>query len=255
MALVGVNGAGYRVPQGTEPPLRNYLEERDYGPPSGDPGIDGHTSTPSSGGAILCELKWNYEQTVPPLGLKADGFVIWIGYTTAAVADVPEPPEPTIQGCKVSDVARSYVATVPPGVAMRFGIQAYRNVHQGEFRTEKLWPASWICDNRGVCTQVLYHLPLLEAFNNGDVDPTLVTRIFTPLHPVTLAPVTIHTLTGNIAQATVNFRRTDAYQATLDPWEPEVGCWTLDGDGKIKFTIDDAPWSGDFCEVESAVVC
>ena len=253
MALVGVNGAGYRVPQGAEPALRNYLEERDYGPPSGDPGIIGHTAAPSAGGAALCEIQWKWEQAIPPLGLKADGFVIWIGYTTTALAEVPEP---TIQGCKVSEGSRSYVATVPPGVAMRFGIQAYRNVHQGEFRTEKLWPASWICDNRSVCTRVLYHLPFLEAQNYGNDTPTAsVQRTFTPLHPETLEPVTIHTI-GGVPQASV-FKGNSLMPGTktTDPWEPPTGCWTLDGDGKVKTRPEDAPWPSDFWQVESAVVC
>lgn len=249
-----VNGSGYRVPYlgdgSVEQQLQNYLEERDYGFPSKRPGLKQKIELGSAN--ILCEIEWDYDQIVPPRGIPADGFLVWIGYTATAGLVVPRP---TVIGAKVSEKSRKFAYPVPAGIAVRFGVQAYRETHQGEFRGELFAPDEWICDNRASCTVIRYHLVFTETFNNGDVDPTLVTRTFVPRDQITLDAVTIHTVSG-IAQASV-FKGNSLmpYGYTEDPWEPPTGCWTLDGDGKIKVQPEDAPWPNDYFGVESAVIC
>lgn len=233
--------------------LRAYLVERDTGQPQNNAGLLGHSDY-QAGSVALCQINWTYDQAAPPRGLPCDGFIIWIGYTTTAGAEVPEP---TVQGCKVSAESRSFIYPVPPGVAMRFGVQPYRQAHQGEFRGIKYWPDEWICDNRAQCVQIKFHLVFTETFNNGveGVDPADVTRIFVPRDPDTLDPVTIHTIDG-VAQASLfHGNSLMPYAKTSDPWEPPVGCWTLDGDGNVKLAIDNAPEPTDYMGIEVATVC
>lgn len=241
-------GSGYRVPQGTDPELKHYLEERDYGPGSGSIGLLPRIDMPSTAGSVLCEVQWNYEQKAPPRGVKIDGFVIWLGFKVGAGVV----PEPTVQGAKLSEDARSYAFPVPPGIAMRIGIQTYRNVHQGEFRSEKLFPLDWICDNRETCTAVRFHLPLRPL-------PDGVTREFFPIDPSIVAEteIVIATRTGNIWQATLNYRRGPwPYQPRAEaPFEPDVGYWTGNDANRVRFNENDIPQTGDFLEFEVATVC
>ena len=115
--------------------VRQYLQERDTNPPTSIPRPQSIRSESLGNGWRYDRIVWDYAQLAPPLGLPADGFVVYwsLGDTT----------DPGDNSTVVAFPQRSFSLFVPETQAISYAVAAHRYTHVGQQVGHKAQLPAW----------------------------------------------------------------------------------------------------------------
>ena len=204
--------------------LRDYLLERDLGPPTGALSPGALTSVAIGLSHRRDVITWDYAQEQPPRGRPADGFIFY-----ASFLDTSDPIE---SGCVLGLEQRSAMLLVPSGTLVSYAVAPYRLIHSGQERGTKATLPDWqgVTDGAGpgMVGEMRFEVPLAGVQDGSN-------QLFT-------VPLTIARDAAGIPMAQLLWRRAVQMYSASDP--PPAGRWHLRADQAV--ITGDAPAAGDY---------